>query len=66
MLSLGAISLLHLLIRRGAATRVSALFYLVPPTTALLAFFIFGERLGLAAVAGMAIAAVGVAIAVRK
>lgn len=66
VLSLGAISLLHLLIRRGAATRVSALFYLVPPTTALLAFFIFGEKLGLAAVAGMAIAAAGVAIAVRK
>ena len=66
VLSLGAISLLHLLIRRGAATRVSALFYLVPPTTALLAFLIFGERLGLAAVAGMAIAAVGVAIAVRR
>lgn len=66
VLSLGAISLLHLLIRHGAATRVSALFYLVPPTTALLAFFIFGEQLGLAAMAGMAIAAVGVAIAVRK
>ncbi len=66
VLSLGAISLLHLLIRRGAATRVSALFYLVPPTTALLAFFIFGEKLGLAAMAGMAIAAVGVAIAVRR
>jgi len=66
VLSLGAISLLHLLIRRGAATRVSALFYLVPPTTALLAFFIFGEKLGLTAVAGMAIAAAGVAIAVRK
>ena len=65
VLSLGAISLLHLLIRRGAATRVSALFYLVPPTTALLAFLIFGEKLGLAAVAGMAIAAVGVAIALR-
>lgn len=66
VLSLGAISLLHLLIRRGAATRVSALFYLTPPTTALLAFIIFGERLGLAAVAGMAIAAAGVAMAIRK
>jgi drug/metabolite transporter (DMT)-like permease len=66
VLSLGAISLLHLLIRRGAATRVSALFYLTPPTTALLAWLVFGERLGLAAIAGMAIAAAGVAIAVRK
>lgn len=66
VLSLGAISLLHLLIRHGAATRVSALFYLTPPTTALLAYFAFGEKLGLAALAGMAIAAVGVAIAVRR
>lgn len=66
VLSLGAISLLHLLIRHGAATRVSALFYLTPTTTALLAYFVFGEKLGLAALAGMAIAALGVAIAVRR
>jgi drug/metabolite transporter (DMT)-like permease len=45
---------------------VSALFYLVPPTTALLALHIFGEKHGLVAVAGIAIAAAGVAIAVRK
>jgi drug/metabolite transporter (DMT)-like permease len=66
VLSLGAISLLHLLIRRGAATRVSALFYLTPPTTALLAWLVFGERLGWPAIAGMAIAAIGVAITVKK
>lgn len=66
VLSLGAISLLHLLIRRGAATRVSALFYLTPPTTALMAWLVFGERMGLPAAAGMAIAAIGVAMAVKK
>ncbi len=66
VLSLGAISLLHLLIRRGAATRVSALFYLTPPTTAVMAWLAFGEQLGWMAYAGMAVAAVGVAIAVRK
>jgi len=66
VLSLGAISLLHLLIRRGAATRVSALFYLTPPTTATLAWLAFGEGMGWPAIAGMAIAAAGVAIAVRK
>lgn len=65
-LSLGAISLLHLLIRHGAAMRVSALFYLTPPTTALMAWLVFGERMGLPAMAGMAITAAGVAIAVRK
>jgi len=66
VLSLGAISLLHLIIRRGAATRVSALFYLTPPTTALMAWLAFGEGMGLPAIAGMAIAAIGVAIAVRQ
>jgi len=65
VLSLGAISLLHLLIRRGAATHVSTLFYLVPPMTALLTFLVFGERLGPLAIAGMALAATGVAIAVQ-
>ncbi|HUW36778.1 MAG TPA: DMT family transporter [Rhodocyclaceae bacterium] len=65
VLSLGAISLLHLLIRRGAATRLSALFYLTPPCTALLAFLVFGERLSPLSLAGMALAGAGVAIAVR-
>lgn len=66
VLSLGAISLLALLIRRGEATKVASLFYLVPPVTALIAFFVFGERLPLSALAGMALAVVGVALVVRN
>lgn len=66
VLSLGAISLLHLLIKHGAATRVSALFYLTPPTTALLAFLIFDERLAPLALAGMALSAFGVWMAVSR
>jgi drug/metabolite transporter (DMT)-like permease len=66
VLSLGAISLLTLLIRRGAATPVASLFYLVPPVTALIAYFVFGERLSGTAIAGMAIAVVGVALVVRR
>lgn len=60
-LSLGASSLLMLLIQAGAATRVSSLMYLVPPCTALLAWLLFGERLGPAAWLGMALCAWGVA-----
>ncbi|MGB1254256.1 MAG: DMT family transporter [Thiolinea sp.] len=41
--SLIAISLLIGLIRRGAASKVSALFYLVPPLAVLLAWVILGE-----------------------
>lgn len=66
VLSLGAITLLHLLIRRGAATRVSTLFYLTPPVTALMAWAMFGEQLDLLALAGMALAAAGVALALKR
>jgi len=65
VLSIGAISLLMLLIRRGAATKVASLFYLVPPVTALVAYFVFGETLSWSALAGMAIAVLGVAMVVR-
>jgi drug/metabolite transporter (DMT)-like permease len=53
VLSLGAIFLLLFLIRQGAASRVASLFYLVPPTTALIAWPLFGETYTLAAAAGM-------------
>ncbi|MBI3522950.1 MAG: DMT family transporter [Betaproteobacteria bacterium] len=66
VLSLGAISLLHLLIRRGAATRVSTLFYLTPPVTALMAWAMFGEQLDPLAMTGMALAAAGVALALKR
>ena len=66
VLSIGAISLLMLLIRRGAATKVASLFYLVPPVTALIAYFVFGETLPWSALAGMALAVVGVAMVVRS
>lgn len=64
-LSLGAISLLMILIKRGAVAGVASLFYLVPPVVAVLAFMMFGERLGPVQVAGMALAAAGVAVASR-
>lgn len=65
VLSVGAVFLLFLLIRRGEAARVVSLFYLVPPMTALLAFFVFGETLGPLALLGMAIAVAGVALVNR-
>jgi drug/metabolite transporter (DMT)-like permease len=59
-LSLGAIWLYYYMIRRAAATRVTSLFYLTPPTTALMAWAMFGERLAPLALAGMAVCVVGV------
>ena len=66
VLSFGATSLLLLLIRRGAATAVTSLMYLVPPVTALIAYLMFAEKLTLFAVAGMLVAVAGVALVMRK
>jgi drug/metabolite transporter (DMT)-like permease len=66
VLSLGAIFLLLWLIKRGAATRVASLFYLVPPTTALLAWPLFGETYTLAAAAGMALGMLAVWLVTRQ
>lgn len=64
-LSIGAVGLLLVLIRRGAVAGVAALLYLVPPTSAVMAYVLFGETLSLVQVAGMAVAATGVAVASR-
>lgn len=65
VLSVGAISLLNLLIRAGGAVNVASLFYLTPPTTALIAWAMFGETLHGAALAGMGLAVAGVWMARR-
>ena len=65
VLTLGGSSLLYLLIQRGAATRVSSLMYLVPPSTALLAWLMFNEALTPDMVVGMAMTVCGVALIVR-
>jgi drug/metabolite transporter (DMT)-like permease len=65
-LSIGAIAVLLLLIRKGAVSRAAALIYLVPPAVALEAYWLFGETLAPVQVLGMAAAALGVALATRR
>ncbi|MDB5857430.1 MAG: putative transporter [Ramlibacter sp.] len=65
-LTLGGSSLLYLLIQRGAATTVTSLMYLVPPSTALMAWALFGEPITPPIVAGVALTAVGVSLVVRQ
>jgi drug/metabolite transporter (DMT)-like permease len=66
VLSIAAIALMYWLIRRSAATRFASLFYLVPAFTALLAYFLFNERLDELSIAGMGVCAVGVVLANRS
>jgi drug/metabolite transporter (DMT)-like permease len=64
-LTLGGSSLLFLLIQRGAATAVTSLLYLVPPTTALMAWALFGESITATTIVGTALTALGVSLVVR-
>jgi drug/metabolite transporter (DMT)-like permease len=65
VLSIAAIGLMYWIIRRSAATSFSSLFYLVPATTALMAYILFGEKLDALSIAGMVLAAAGVVLANR-
>jgi drug/metabolite transporter (DMT)-like permease len=62
VLSIGAFMLFYTLIKSGAAARVSSLLFLVPPSTALIAWPLFGETLGVPSIIGMALAVAGVAL----
>ena len=65
VLSIGAISLLNHLIRSGTAVNVASLFYLVPPTTVVIAWGLFGEQLTFVQLLGLGVAVTGVALARR-
>lgn len=66
ILSIAAILLLMALIKKGEASRVASLFYLVPPVTALQAWWLFDERLPLLGFVGMLVAITGVVMVIKK
>jgi drug/metabolite transporter (DMT)-like permease len=65
VLSVGAILLLLWLLNSGSAAKVSSLFYLVPPATAVEAFFLFGEKVNTQGFLGIGITALGVWLVMR-
>lgn len=66
VLSIGAVSLLLLLLRENAVWRTSALFYLIPPITAVFGWLMFGETLEVIQLVGMSIAVFAVILARQK
>jgi drug/metabolite transporter (DMT)-like permease len=63
--SLIALTLLLLMIREGEVSRVSALFFLVPPMAAVIGWILLGEQMPPLAWVGLGLAALGVAMATR-
>ena len=66
MVSFGAYAILMYLLKTGTASKTSNLFFLVPPTTAIMAYFVLGERLYAIDILGLLICTFGVYIATRK
>ena len=61
-ISIGAMSLWFILLRRGDATKVSSMMYLVPPCTAIMAWILFDEPLTPTVLMGIFITMLGVLI----
>lgn len=64
--SIGAFSLMFIMIRRGQAGQVARLFFLIPGVSALMGFVLLGERLAPLALAGFALSALAVCLAAGK
>ncbi len=59
-LSIGAVVLLLYVIRRGQVSRAASLIYLVPPTVAVQAWLLFGERPTMPMIVGTVVVVAGV------
>ena len=66
MVSFGAYAILMYLIKIGSASKTSNLFFLIPPTTAVMAYLVLGEDLYLIDIIGLIICTFGVYIATRR
>jgi drug/metabolite transporter (DMT)-like permease len=66
VLTLGGSSLFYMLIQRGAAASVTSLMYLVPPCTAMMAWWLFDEPITAVTLLGTALTAWGVSWVVRS
>ena len=66
MLSIASIVLLYGMLRTGSASKVSSLYYLVPPVAAIQAYFLFDEVIRFVGIIGMAFAGLGVVLVMRQ
>ena len=66
LVSFGAFTILMFLIKRNSASKTVSVFFLIPPTTAIMAWFFLGESLNNVDIFGFIIATLGVYIATRE
>jgi drug/metabolite transporter (DMT)-like permease len=62
VVSIGAVSLLYILIRQGEVSQVASIFYLVPVSTVVLSFLIYHQTIDYYGLLGMIITAMGIVL----
>ena len=65
MVSFGAFTILMFLIKKNSASKTVSIFFLIPATSALMAWFFLGETLTVIDLLGFLITSIGVYIATR-
>ena len=66
LVSFGAFTILMFLIKKNSASKTVSIFFLIPPTSAIMAWFFLGEQLSNIDLMGFFVATLGVYIATRK
>lgn len=66
LVSFGAFTILMFLIKHNSASKTVSIFFLIPPTSAIMAWLFLGEILTIVDLVGFLITSIGVFIATRK
>ena len=66
LVSFGAFTILMYLIKNNSASKTVSVFFLIPPTSAVIAWIFLNELLGYLDIIGFIVATIGVYIATRK
>ncbi len=60
--SIGALSLLYIMIKNGEVSKVSSIFYLVPVSAAIVSYFLLNEKLELNVIIGIITVIIGITL----
>ena len=66
LISIGALSLLYIMIKNKDVSKVASLFYLMPVVAAILAYIFFDETLDLTMIMGIILVIIGLFVVNRK
>ena len=64
--SIGALSLLYIMIKNGEVSKVSSIFYLVPVSAAIVSYFLLNETMDWSVLVGIVTVIIGITLINKK